>query len=338
MELAVNPPGEKASAPPEQGWGVPFRETLSEKGLALVRDETFTLQINVGRLCNQTCRHCHLEAGPYRGEIMTEETVNQVIAFAGRGGYSTADITGGAPEMNSNLSLLIEGLSYRLPRVMLRCNLTALSDPNRSRLIGLIKEHRVVVVASFPSLQPGQTDAQRGKGVFQQSIQTLHRLNAVGYGRMGSGLELNLVSNPSGAFLPPSQDAAEKRFRQELEKRWGISFNHLFAFANVPLGRYRRWLEKSGNLGRYLEKLASTFNPANLTGVMCRTLISVSWEGFLYDCDFNLALDLPFSGRKVHVSEMDGPPCPGTPILTADHCYTCTAGRGFTCGGGAICA
>ena len=330
MEPVVSFPAEKVSTGPEQGWSKPFHTTLTEQGLSLVRGQTTTLQINVGLLCNQTCRHCHLDAGPHRREVMTAETVDQVIAYAGRSGFAVADITGGAPELNPNLIRLIAGLFRLVPRIMIRTNLTALSDDSQSSLIEFLKAHGVVVVASFPSLQPGQTDAQRGPGVFQQAIDTLQRLNAVGYGREGSGLELNLVSNPSGAFLPPSQTEAEKRFRKELENRRGLFFNHLYVFANVPLGRYRVWLDRSGNLQGYQEKLASGFNPAALAGVMCRSLVSISWEGFLYDCDFNLAVDLPYEGRKVHVSEMEGPPPAGTPIRVGDHCYACTAGSGFT--------
>ncbi len=330
MEPAIRLPAEKFSTGPEQGWSKPFSTTLTEQGLSLVRDQTTTLQINVGLLCNQTCRHCHLDAGPHRQEVMTAETVDQVIDYAGRGGFTVADITGGAPELNPNLTRLITGLFRQCPRIMLRSNLTALGGDTQSPLIEILKDHRVVVVASFPSLKSGQTDAQRGPGVFQQSLATLQRLNAVGYGREGSGLELNLVSNPSGAFLPPSQTEAEKRFRKELENRWGLLFNHLYVFANVPLGRYRDWLDRSGNLLRYQEKLASGFNPATLAGVMCRSLVSVSWEGILYDCDFNLALDLPHGEGKVHVSEMEGPPPAGTPIRVGDHCYACTAGSGFS--------
>jgi len=330
MEPAVSFPAEKVSTGPEQGWSKPFKTTLTEQGLSLVRGRTTTLQINVGLLCNQTCRHCHLEAGPQRREVMTAETVDQVIANAGRSGFAVADITGGAPELNPNLARLIAGLFPQVPRIMLRSNLTALSDDSHFSLVEILKAHGVVVVASFPSLQSGQTDAQRGPGVFQQSIDALQRLNAVGYGREGSGLELNLVSNPSGAFLPPSQTETEKRFRKEMENRWGLFFNHLYVFANVPLGRYRDWLDRSGNLQRYQEKLAAGFNPAALAGVMCRSLVSVSWEGILYDCDFNLALDLPYGGRKVHVSQMEGLPPVGTPIRVGDHCYACTAGSGFT--------
>jgi radical SAM/Cys-rich protein len=188
----------------------------------------------------------------------------------------------------------------------------------------------VAVVASFPSLQEGQTDAQRGSGVFRTSLTALRQLNELGYGREGSGLELDLVSNPSGAFPPPPQAEAERRFRRELRNRWGLEFNHLLVFANVPLGRFRDWLDHSGNLQRYQEKLASGFNPAALNEVMCRTLISVSWNGYLYDCDFNLALNLPYSGRETHVTEMAGPPPAGTPIRVGNHCYACTAGSGFS--------
>ncbi|MBA4394793.1 MAG: DUF3641 domain-containing protein, partial [Desulfobacca sp.] len=243
--------------------------------------------------------------------------------------FTVVDITGGAPELNSHLPRLISGVAPHTKRIMVRSNLTALTDGPLGALMELLKNHRVVVVASFPSLQPGQTDTQRGAGVFQASINTLRQLNALGYGRADSGLELDLVSNPCGSFLPPSQAEAEKRFREELAKRWGLVFNHLYVFVNVPLGRYRQWLDQSGNLQGYREKLASGFNPATLTGVMCRSLVSVSWEGYLYDCDFNLALDLPYVGLKTHISEMAGPPPAGTPIQVGDHCYACTAGSGF---------
>jgi radical SAM/Cys-rich protein len=322
--------GESSSLPAETPGGRHFRETLSHKGLALVRGETTTLQINVGLVCNQACRHCHLEAGPHRQEAMDLPTVDAVVSYARRGAFAVADITGGAPELNPHLARLIAGLTPHVPRIMVRSNLTALTDGPRTALLEVFRRHRVAVVASFPSLQEGQTDTQRGSGVFQASLNALKELNNLGYGQESSGLELDLVSNPSGAFLPPSQAEAEKRFRRELQNRWGLKFNQLFVFANVPLGRYRDWLDRSGNLARYREKLASGFNPAALAGVMCRTLISVSWEGYLYDCDFNLALNLPYSGRKTHVTEMSGPPPSSTPIRVADHCYACTAGSGFT--------
>ena len=308
----------------------PFRLTLAKHGLTLDRQHTATLQINVGLLCNQRCKHCHFGAGPDRRESMRSETVNEVIAYAQRSHFDTIDITGGAPELNSNLVTLIEKLSPLAPRIMLRSNLTAFNGATREHLMDLLKEHRVAVVASFPSTNESQADSQRGGGVFQESISTLKKLNAMGYGQDGSGLELDLVSNPTGAFLPSSQAQTETRFHQVLEQKWGISFNNLFNFANVPLGRFRQWLLQSGNLEKYMEKLASSFNPCAVEGLMCRTLVSVSWDGYLYDCDFNLAKGLFMGGRKIHISEMSGPPEPGSPIAVADHCYTCTAGAGFT--------
>ena len=315
----------------KRSWSIPpFRQTLSEHGLKMDRGDANTLQINVGLLCNQTCRHCHLRAGPGRTENMDSKTAEAVISYAQRAPFETIDITGGAPELNPNLPGLIRGLFPLTPRIMIRTNLSALNDGKRDHLLDLLKACRVVVVASFPSINTSQTDSQRGKGIFPKSINALKRLNAMGYGQNGSGLELNLVSNPTGAFLPTSQVQTEKRFRQVLEKKWGVLFNNLFNFGNVPLGRFRDWLLESGNLEDYLEKLASSFNPCAVEGVMCRTMVSVSWDGYLYDCDFNLARGLYLGGQKIHISEMPGPPESGNPIAVADHCYTCTAGAGFT--------
>lgn len=307
----------------------PFKSTLSKHNLALIRKPTHTLQVNLGFLCNQTCRHCHLDAGPGRKENMDADTLEEVVAYAQRSHFEIVDITGGAPELNPHLTKLIEKISALAPRIMLRSNLSALKE-NMSRLIDSLKSHRVVIVASFPSLNVSQTNSQRGQGIFEESIEVLKALNAVGYGRNGSGLELNLVSNPTGAFLPPSQEQTEKRYHQILQKKWGVTFNSLFNFANVPLGRFRRWLIQTGNFENYMQKLVSNFNPCAIEGLMCRTLVSVSWEGYLYDCDFNLARGLYMCGKKIHVSEMPGPPEPGTPTVTADHCYTCAAGSGFT--------
>ncbi len=307
----------------------PFSQTLTRHNCRLVREQTHTLQVNLGLLCNQVCRHCHLEAGPDRKEIMNRQTAGQVIAYARRAGFETVDITGGAPELNDHLAYLIEGASPFARRIMLRSNLSAL-DENWDPLANILAAHRVVVVASFPSINLHQTDSQRGQGIFDKSIKVLKRLNAMGYGQPGSGLELDLVSNPTGAFLPPSQDQAAKRYHQVLADRWGVVFNQLFNFANVPLGRFRRWLHKSGNLQSYLARLAANFNPCAVEGLMCRTLVSVNWDGYLFDCDFNLAKGLFMGARRIHVAEMSGPPSPASPIATADHCYTCTAGTGFT--------
>ncbi len=307
-----------------------FSRTLSKHGIRLERGETITLQINVGLLCNQVCRHCHLDAGPNRLELMNEDTFNEVEAFAERVGFKTIDITGGAPELHPNLISMIERLSSLAKRHIVRSNLTALEDTHPDGFIDVFRRHGVVVVASFPSINHIQTESQRGKGVFKKSIEALQRLNAVGYGKEGTGLELDLVSNPTGAFLPPSQAQAEERFRRLLNDKWGVVFNHLFTFANVPLGRFRQWLHQSGNLGHYMERLISSFNPCAVEGLMCRTLLSVAWDGYVYDCDFNLAESLPMASGRTHISEMQGPPKPGTPIAMADHCYTCTAGAGFT--------
>jgi radical SAM/Cys-rich protein len=261
---------------------------------------------------------------------MDLETADQVVDYAQRGSFEIIDITGGAPELNPNLMYLIKRVSPLAPRIMVRSNLTALNDGRRSYLYDVFRDYEVVIVASLPSINEAQADSQRGQGVFHTSISALQKLNAIGYGKEGNGLEVNLVSNPTGAFLPSSQSEAEKRFRQVLQQKWGIVFNNLFNFANVPLGRFRQWLLHSGNLENYIGKLASSFNPCAIEGLMCRSLVSVSWDGYLYDCDFNLARGLYLGGRKIHISEMPGPPEPGALIAVADHCYTCTAGAGFT--------
>jgi radical SAM/Cys-rich protein len=308
-----------------------FNKTLDKHNLQLRRDQTHILQINVGLLCNQQCRHCHLSAGPDRKENMDAETAEAVVAYAERGGFDTIDMTGGAPELNPNLEYLVESLSKNASQIMLRSNLSVLTRRKGDRLIEKMAAHGVTIVASFPSIDEMQTNAQRGDGVFQESVEMLRTLNRIGYGQDGTGLELNLVVNPTGAFLPPSQEQSARRFREVLKRQWGIEFNQLFSFANVPLGRFRDWLVASGNFKPYMEKLANGFNPCAVEGVMCRTLVSVSWDGYLYDCDFNLARRIPMGGNsKVHVSNMPGAPEPGSHIATADHCYTCTAGAGFT--------
>jgi radical SAM/Cys-rich protein len=308
----------------------PFRHLLARRGLDLFRSRTTTLQVNLGLMCNQACKHCHLEAGPQRGEIMDRDTLDEVAAYAERARFPVVDITGGAPELHPALLRLVQRLHPLDARIMLRSNLSALAENEPERLIDFFARHRVHLVASLPAANKGQTEAQRGRDVFGTSIDMLKRLNASGYGVPGSGLELDLVSNPAGAFLPPDQGQAERRFRDQLGRNWSVSFTRLFTFANVPLGRFRRWLENTGNYHRYMQRLAASFNPCTLDGVMCKTLVSVGWDGYLYDCDFNLARSLPLGGRRVHVADMQGPPEPGMPITVGDHCYTCTAGSGFT--------
>lgn len=307
-----------------------FRQNLARHGLELTRDKCTTLQVNVGLLCNQTCKHCHLDAGPTRQEIMDKKTVDEVVNLAGRIRFKTIDITGGAPEMNPHIYSLISELAPLAQNLILRSNLTAITENKQEALLNLCKKNKVIIVASFPSLNEAQAESQRGKGVFAKSIATLAKLNSLGYGQAESGLELNLVSNPTGAFLPTSQAKTEKRFRQVLAQKWGLVFNNLFVFANIPLGRFRSWLERSENLETYLQKLASGFSSCAIEGLMCRSLILVSWDGFLFDCDFNQALDLYMGGQKIHISELHKLPSPGSAIAVSDHCYTCTAGSGFT--------
>jgi radical SAM/Cys-rich protein len=308
----------------------PFALTLQRHGLELKRGQTATLQINVGRLCNQLCKHCHLDAGPARSEIMNRETFKDVAAFAERASFQVVDITGGAPELNPNLADMIECFAALAPRIIIRSNLTSLADGKRDIIMEVCKSHGVAIVASLPALNTSQVEAQRGKGVFDKSVSVLKRLNSIGYGIPGSGLELSLVSNPAGAFLPLAQERAEKKFRFDLQRKWGIVFSNFYAFANVPLGRFRNWLIESGNLDTYMQKLASSFNPCTVDGLMCRSLLSISWDGYVYDCDFNQAEEVRAAGTKTHVSELSEPPPSGTPIAVSDHCYACTAGSGFT--------
>jgi radical SAM/Cys-rich protein len=252
-----------------------------------------------------------------------------VAVFADHNKFETIDITGGAPELHPDLIDFIRTLSPLTRKLMIRSNLTLLGRRDLP-LMPVLKEYGVNLVASFPSLNEGQSSSIRGRGIFQSSIHALKALNTLGYGMPHSGLELDLVANPSGAFLSPSQGDLEKRFKKTLERKWGIMFNHLFSFANVPLGRFESWLIQSGNYENYLQKLVSAFNPEALDGVMCKTLLSVSWDGYVYDCDFNQAADLAVGNRKTHIADLNGPPPPGSPVAAGDHCYTCTAGAGFT--------
>lgn len=308
----------------------PFNLTLSKHGLQLTRSQTTTLQANIGLICNQYCRHCHLDAGPDRTETMSSNVMDQVAAYAERCAFEIIDVTGGAPELHPDLGGFLARLSSLSPRVLLRSNLTALYQRQSNELLNTLADNKIAVFASFPSVNATQSDSQRGSGIFLESIAALKQLNKLGYGKKSAGLELNLVSNPTGAFVPAPQNQMEKRFRDVLQKKHGIIFNNLFNFGNVPIGRFRQWLIRSGNYDAYMQKLYASFNPCAIEGLMCRTLVSVNWDGFLYDCDFNLARGLYMGGRKMHVSEMTGLPEPEGAIALSDHCYTCTAGEGFT--------
>lgn len=308
----------------------PFDRLLLRHNIALLRGETTTLQINVGSLCNQTCQHCHLDAGPNSKKVMTAETLAQIIIYAKKNHFAVIDITGGAPELNPHIENMVAELAPLTNRLIVRTNLTALIDKKCDFFIDLCKEHRVVVIASLPSLDPRQTDAQRGEGAFQQSIISLKKLNSAGYGREDCGLELNLVTNPISDFLPPDQAQTECLFHEMLLQQWGITFDNLYSLGNSPLGRFRNWLFQTSQMDTYMQKLYDRFNPDAVSSLMCRSLLSIDWQGYLYDCDFNLAAEFYLAGSKTHVTEMEGIPAAGTPIIVADHCYACAAGTGFS--------
>ena len=316
----------------EQGeFGIePFRETLLRHRLQLTRDRTTALQVNVGLKCDLACGHCHLECGPHREEVMDGATMAAVVDCARRFGFASIDVTGGAPELVPGIDRLLTALAPLTPRLIVRSNLVALNAPGGAALCELYRDLRVVLVASLPATNASQTEAQRGGGVWERSIAALQRLNGLGYGLEGGPLELDLVSNPVGAFLPAPQRQAEKKFRSDLLRKHGISFHGLYTFANVPLGRFRSFLERSGNLQGYLEKLASGFNPCAVAGLMCRSQLSVDWRGRLYDCDFNLAAGLALGGEATLVSDLSELPPPETKVVVGDHCYACTVGSGFT--------
>lgn len=319
----------------ESGNRLPFEEQLRQSGLSPLRATGITVfQINVGKLCNQTCRHCHVDAGPDRAERMTRETAEQCIAALAQTDIPTVDITGGAPELNPNFRWLVEQSRGLNRHVMDRCNLSVLLLPSQATLATFLAAHRVEIVASLPYYRAAQTDAQRGEGIFDKSIEALRLLNELGYGREGSGLLLNLVHNPAGAFLPPKQEAIEAQFRKELRTKHGVEFNHLYTITNMPVSRFLEFLLESGNYQGYMERLANAYNPAAASSVMCRYTLSVGWDGTLYDCDFNQMLELPLqSGAPAHIRDFDPARLHHREITTRNHCYGCTAGAGSSCGG-----
>jgi radical SAM/Cys-rich protein len=305
----------------------------------LRRGRLDTLQVNVGYRCNQTCVHCHVDASPHRSEEMTAEVVDIVLDFLARGQVATLDITGGAPELNPHFRRLVSAARALGLRVMDRCNLTILEEPGQEDLAEFLAGEAVEIVASMPCYLEENVDRQRGKGVFARSIRALQRLNALGYGRPGSNLVLDLVYNPQGPALPPPQDGLEADYKRMLGERYGIVFNRLFTLANMPIKRFGAMLVVKGEFARYLDTLRHAHVDANLGAVMCRNLISVDWRGFVYDCDFNQMLDLPLAsdapdgGTRVHLRDLIGTDLEGRAIRVAGHCYGCTAGQGSSCGG-----
>lgn len=312
-----------------------FPRALERAGLLPLRSMGVgVLQVNVGKLCNQTCRHCHVDAGPDRTEIMPDEVVEAVLGVLESTHIPTLDLTGGAPELHPRFRELVSRAKALGRHVIDRCNLAVLTLPRFQDLPEFLAAHRVEIVASLPHFAKHYTDVQRGDGTFEKSLLALRRLNDLGYGRGGTGLILNLVTNPAGAFLPGPQDALERDWKREMERRHGIVFDRLLTLANMPISRFLEYLQESGNLHRYMDRLVRAFNPVAAQAVMCRYTLSVGWDGTLYDCDFNQMLDLPVA-----------PPAPRTvqefhlallerrEIALGPHCFGCTAGQGSSCGG-----
>jgi radical SAM/Cys-rich protein len=310
---------------------------MKSRGFPHIRRRALdTLQVNLGYQCNQTCLHCHVNAGPTRTEMMSGETVDDVIAYLKACGAGTLDVTGGAPELNAHFRRLVVAARELGVRVIDRCNLTILEEPGQEDLAEFLFTHQVEVTASLPCYSEDNVDKQRGKGVFNKSVRALKALNALGYGRPASGHILNLVYNPQGPSLPPAQEQLEEDYHNFLFGNFGVVFNHLFTITNMPIERFGSTLISKNQFEPYMDLLVSSFQAANLDSVMCRSLISVDWKGFVYDCDFNQMLGLPLEhgGRlRTHVRDLMHAGLQGNPIVVRDHCFGCTAGQGSSCGG-----
>lgn len=313
-----------------------FQEKLKEIDLFPLRPTGIEIfQINLGYMCNMTCKHCHVDAGPDRTEVMSKDTLQHCLEALRNSDISTVDLTGGAPEMNPHFRWFVEEVSELGKDVIVRSNLTILTTaPKYQALPEFFAEHEVEVTCSLPFYNKSRTDRQRGEGTYDRSIEALKKLNAIGYGKEGSGLELNLVYNPAGAFLPGGQEGLEKEFKRQLARKHDITFNNLFTITNLPISRYLNFLMESGNLDEYMDKLISSFNPAAAKGVMCRDTISVGWDGTLYDCDFNQMLDMPVEeDAPRHISDWNESELNSREIRVNQHCFGCTAGAGSSCGG-----
>jgi len=315
---------------------IPFQQKLEYSNLYPLKPIQIEIfQVNIGKMCNQTCRHCHVDAGPDRKEIMTKETMQQCInVLKNNPELKTVDITGGAPEMNPNFRWFVEEIKKLNRHIIVRCNLTIiLANKKYHDLPEFYKLHKIEVVSSLPFYTQDRTDRQRGNGVFEQSIKALQMLNEAGYGKENTDLVLNLVYNPAGAFLPPSQQSLEKEFKAALKKDFDIEFNSLYAITNLPISRYLDYLLSSGNYETYMEKLVNAYNPVAAANVMCRNTISIGWDGYLYDCDFNQMLELKVHCASKHISLFNKETLNNREIIIGQHCYGCTAGSGSSCGG-----
>ena len=302
---------------------------------AIQRDQLETLQVNLGYLCNQSCLHCHVNAGPKRKEIMQQETIEDVIRFLRDKNIKKLDLTGGAPELNPHFRHLVSQAHAMGIHIIDRCNLTVLHEPGQEDTADFLAQHKVELVASLPCYLEENVNSQRGDGVYQTSIAAIKLLNITGYGVDGSCLELNLMYNPVGPHLPPSQSILEQDYKRELKQRYGIKFNHLYTLTNMPIKRFGSTLISKGEFENYMQLLKEAYQESNLETVMCRSLISVDWQGYIYDCDFNQMLELPLmeSGKKMHLKDISNNNLERRNIMIADHCYGCTAGQGSSCGG-----
>ena len=324
-----------------------FARELAARGVTLARTPPRVLQLNVGKLCNLTCTHCHVNAGPKRKEIITRETIERVLAWQAEARLPTIDLTGGAPEMIPDFRYLVRRLRADFPHAEIidRCNLTILLAAGYADLPEFLAAERVTLIASMPCYSAENVNTQRGDGVFEQSVAALQRLNALGYGRAPE-LPLHLVYNPNGAFLPGAQPELEADYKRELRAHFGIEFNRLFTLTNLPIARFASWLRHNGKYEEYLTLLVSAFNPATLDGLMCRDTVSVSWRGEVFDCDFNQMLGLPLGAADdephenkrapVYLWDIDPRELAGRPIRTGEHCFGCTAGAGSSCGGALV--
>ena len=314
-----------------------FATALEAHGLAgLRRLSPTTLQVNVGKRCNQACHHCHVDAGPKRTEVMTDAVAERIVTLLERHpSIALVDVTGGAPELAPCFRGLVSHARRLGRRVIDRCNLTVLLEPAQEDLAAVLAAHGVEIVASLPCYGPENVDAQRGQGVFEKSIRALRALNALGYGVAGSALRLDLVYNPVGAHLPPPQAQLEADYRSQLSERFGVVFHHLLTITNMPINRFAEQLARTGEARRYMALLVNHFNPATVDGLMCRTLVSVGYDGRLYDCDFNQMLELPLGARSWRtIWDVDDlTALAGAPVATGPHCFGCTAGAGSSCGG-----
>ncbi len=302
----------------------------------VLRGSLETLQVNLGYRCNLSCVHCHVNAGPKRTEMMSRETVDQVLAFLSGGGIQTLDLTGGAPELNPHFRCLVRSACEAGVHIIDRCNLTILYEPDQEGLAKFLADQRVEIVASLPCYLEDNVDRQRGRGVFGTSLRALELLNRLGYGRPGSGLVLNLVFNPQGPVLPPPQEELEAAYKAHLLEHYGIVFDRLLTIVNMPIQRFGSTLVSKGQFASYMQLLQDNYRPHNRESLMCRSMLSVDWQGYVYDCDFNQMLDLPFGGRstaKTHLSELSGFDFTGKAVTVRQHCYGCTAGQGSSCSG-----